>query len=77
MIKKRILSELDLGATFFDAKGAYSNDDKKILLCAVKNIYYPKLRDVVKEEDDSAFMIVTSSKEIYGEGYKNHNDEEL
>ena len=77
VIKKRILSELDLGATFLDAKGAYSNDDKKILLCAVKNIYYPKLRDVVKEEDDSAFMIVTSSKEIYGEGYKNHNDEEL
>ena len=76
-IKDRVLTELDLGATFMDAKGAYSSEDKKVLLCAVKNIYYPRLRDVVAEEDDRAFTIVTSAKEIYGEGYKNHNDEEI
>ncbi|MBE7088097.1 MAG: YitT family protein [Clostridiales bacterium] len=76
-LKTRIINELDLGATFLDAKGAYSGEDKTIFLCAVKNIYYPKLRDVVYEEDDHAFLIVTSAKEIFGEGYKSHKDEEL
>ena len=76
-LKYRITKELDLGATFLNAKGAYSGEDKTVFLCAVKNIYYPKLRDVVYEEDDHAFLIVTSAKEIFGEGYKDHNEQEL
>lgn len=73
----KILKELDLGATFVDGKGAYTGNDKRIILCAVKNIMYPRLRDIVKEADANAFTIVTSAKEIYGEGYKNPHDDEL
>lgn len=46
-------------------------------MCAVKNYLFPKLKDIVKDIDPTAFMIVSSAKEIYGEGYKNHFDEEL
>ena len=73
----KILKELDLGATFVDGKGAYTGNDKRIILCAVKNIMYPRLRDIVKEADANAFTIVTSAKEIYGEGYKNPHDDDL
>ena len=38
---------------------------------------YPKLRDYIHEIDPRAFTIVTSAKEIYGEGYKDHEDGEL
>lgn len=76
-ISERVLSEVNTGATFIEAKGAYSGDDKRILLCVVKPILYPRLRDVVKEEDKHAFMIVASAKEIYGQGYKNQDDAEL
>lgn len=72
-----ILKELDVGATFVDGKGAYTGNDKRIILCAVKNTMYPRLRDIVKEADANAFTIVTSAKEIYGEGYKNPHDDEL
>lgn len=51
--------------------------DRQIVMCAIKNFLYPKLHDAVKETDPDAFMIVSSAKEIYGEGYKNHNDDEL
>ncbi|MDE7380463.1 MAG: DUF2179 domain-containing protein, partial [Clostridia bacterium] len=34
----------------------------------------PRLRDVVHEEDKKAFMIISSAKEIYGEGYQNPED---
>lgn len=74
VICDRILHEVDSGATFIDAKGAYSGQDKKILLCAIKPFLYPKLRDVVHEEDKNAFIIVSSAKEIYGTGYQNPDD---
>lgn len=74
---KRILNELDIGATVLTGKGAYTGNDKVILMCVTKDITYPRLRDVIKEEDASAFTIVTSAKEIYGEGYKGHTDEEM
>ncbi len=73
----RILKELDVGATFVDGEGAYTGDDKRIIMCAIKNFLYPKLRDIVSAVDANAFMIVSSAKEVYGEGYKNHLDDEL
>jgi uncharacterized membrane-anchored protein YitT (DUF2179 family) len=75
IIKTRILSEVDTGATLVDAEGGYTGEKRKILMCVVKPFLYPKLRDVVYEEDKKAFLIVSSAKEIYGEGYQNPNDE--
>lgn len=77
IMRERILKDLDIGATFVDGDGAYSGNEKRIILCAIKNFIYPKLRDVVKEADPTAFTIVTSAKEIYGEGYKDPHDDEL
>lgn len=77
LICDKILKDLDIGATYVDGEGAYTGNDKRIIMCAVKNYLYPKLRDIVKEIDPHAFMIVSSAKEIYGEGYKDHFDEEL
>ncbi len=76
-ISGKILKELDVGATFVDGEGAYTGKDKRIILCAIKSFLYPKLRDVVREADPKAFTIVTSAKEIYGEGYKDPHDEDL
>lgn len=76
-IVNRILKEVDTGATMLDAKGAYTQADKVMLMCVVKPFLYPRLRDVVHEEDKKAFMIVSSAKEIYGEGYQNPEDAEL
>ena len=76
-ITQKLLSEVDTGATIVDAQGAYTKEDKVMLLCVVKSFMYPRLRDVVKQEDKNAFMIVSSAKEIYGQGYKDQNEEEV
>ncbi|MDE7395433.1 MAG: YitT family protein [Clostridiales bacterium] len=77
LICEKLLHELDLGATYLDGEGAYSGDKRRIIMCVAKSMTYPRLRDVVKEIDPHAFMIVSSAKEIYGEGYKDHNTEEI
>ncbi|MGN0824160.1 MAG: YitT family protein [Candidatus Coproplasma sp.] len=76
-ITERLLKEVDTGATLIDAKGAYTREDKVMLMCVVKSFMCPRLRDVVKEEDKNAFMIISSAKEIYGKGYLDQNAEEL
>ena len=76
-ICERVLKEVDTGLTILDARGAYTREDKIMLMCVVKPFLFPRLRDVVREEDKKAFMIVSSAKEIYGEGYKSQDDAEL
>lgn len=73
----RILKEVDTGATVVDAKGAYTDSERVMIMCVVKPFLYPMLRDVVHQEDKKAFMIISSAKEIYGEGYQNPEDAEL
>lgn len=69
-ISKRIIKELDISATFINGVGAYSGQEKKVIMCVIKKQLFPKLKDVVAEEDDRAFFIVSSATEIFGEGYK-------
>lgn len=76
-ICEHILKDLDITATIIDGKGAYTKADKVVIMCVVKSFLYPKLRDIIKEIDPSAFTVVTSAKEIYGEGYKPHDADEL
>ncbi|MDE6667884.1 MAG: YitT family protein [Clostridia bacterium] len=77
LICEKLLKELDVGATYVDGEGAYTGENRRIIMCAAKNFMYPKIRDIVKDIDPHAFMIVSSAKEIYGEGYKDHFDDEL
>lgn len=77
LICEKILKELDISATYIDGEGAYTGNEKRIVMCAIKKMQYPKLCDFIHEIDPRAFTIVTSAKEIYGEGYKNHKDDEL
>lgn len=72
-----LLKDLDVGATIIDGKGAYSGSERTIIMCAVKNYVYPRIRDVVKKYDSSAFTIVSSALEIYGEGYLPQDAAEL
>jgi uncharacterized membrane-anchored protein YitT (DUF2179 family) len=58
-------------------EGAYTGKNKKVLMCVLHDHQYPMLRDIVKQEDKHAFLIVTKATEIYGEGYKNPYADEL
>lgn len=76
-VKQRLFGELDLTATIIPAKGAYTNAPKEMLMIVTRKQVYPKLEEVVKDEDSSAFMIVSSASEIFGEGYKDITQNKL
>lgn len=71
-ITKRLMTELDAGATLLDGHGAYSGNDKTVVLCVVKKALIARALKIIKAEDDQSFAIVTTANEVFGEGYKLH-----
>ena len=76
-ITDELLVKVDLGVTLLTGEGAYMQKPKKVIFCAAKKHTFPKVRDVVKAADPSAFMIISSATEIFGKGYKDQFNEDL
>mgnify|MGYP003323181421 CR=1 FL=1 len=76
-IAKRLMKEVDVGATFFHGNGAYSGRDYEVLMVVMRAKLLPQARDVVKQVDDGAFMIVTNATSVFGEGFKEYDSEEV
>lgn len=69
-IANRLLEELEIGVTYLQGQGAYTRDNKKVILCAMQKRLLPRVQEIAMEEDPCAFLIVTSASEIFGEGFK-------
>ena len=68
-----IMNEVHRGATIYDAKGAFSDDEKKIVLTAVNRRQSVALRRFIKTVDPKAFMLITNTSEIIGKGFRGVN----
>ena len=76
-ISERINKELHSGVTYLQGKGAYTENDRQILMCAMRKQQLPGAKTIVLQEDPAAFMIVTSASQVLGKGYKSLDEEEL
>lgn len=77
VITERILKELDIGVTYLTGTGAYKKEKKQVIFCVVRKQLAYKVEEIVKQEDSTAFMIISNATEIYGEGYKSYFGEKL
>lgn len=58
------------GSTFLKAQGSYSGDEKDVVMCACNNKQMFAIRNMVRQIDDKAFIIIMESNEVLGEGFK-------
>ncbi|MBQ3934944.1 MAG: YitT family protein [Clostridia bacterium] len=65
-----ILKNLDRGATIVKGTGAFTGEGKTILNTVVQRSESYKLQKAIKEIDKSAFIIITTSSEIIGSGFR-------
>lgn len=65
-IKNFIIENLNHGVTEINAKGAYTNERKKVLLCAIPTREYFLATEGIKKLDPEAFVIVIDTYEIKG-----------
>lgn len=76
-ITARLLEELDVGATLLSGQGAFSRSDKIVVMCVVKKWMLSRVLKIIKAVDDKSFSIVSTANEVFGEGYKPHDGEQI
>ncbi|MCD6238195.1 MAG: YitT family protein [Thermotogae bacterium] len=69
-ISKMILKDLRRGVTQLEAIGSYTGKERPILMTIVRRRELMKLHRKIKDIDPSAFVIVSSVDEVFGEGFK-------
>lgn len=70
-ISEFIIKSLHHGVTVTSAVGEYTKDEKTMIHTVCKRIEAIKLRSTIKQIDPHAFIIVTTSSEIIGRGFRN------
>lgn len=68
-IAAAITQGLSRGVTILPGRGAFSGEEKKVLLCAFKKHQIMDLKSTVKEIDPNAFLIVSEAYEVLGVGF--------
>ena len=64
-----ITHDLMRSATVVEAQGAFSGKDKYIILTALNRPQAVKLRNFIKENEPTAFILISNTSEIIGKGF--------
>ena len=64
---------MDRGATILHGEGAYSGDEKNVLMVAFKQKEIVPLKEKVNEIDPHAFLIVCDAHDVLGEGFRTYS----
>ena len=72
-IEQFITTELHRGATRLQGEGVYTHEGRTVLLTVVSRHEAVLLRNYTHEQDPAAFVIITSSTEIIGKGFRGVN----
>lgn len=74
LIKDFIINVLDKGATIYEARGAYTNEEKEIIRTIITKRDFFKLREYINSVDKNAFITVNSIYQTFGLGFLDINE---
>lgn len=75
-LRHAITERLGRGATMLQAHGAWSGREEQVILCVVKPPQIGKLRKMVREIDEHAFLVVSDARSVYGQGFESILEED-
>lgn len=64
-----IINKVGRGATIINGIGAYTRTPRQIVMVAVNLLQVNKLKEVIQEADEHAFILITDAQEVIGEGF--------
>lgn len=72
------LMDMGLGATILDGHGAYTGQNKRVLMCAARPGKIGNIKAAVSKADpEKAFIIVCDAREVFGEGFGEYGSDSL
>lgn len=63
-VRNYIVNNLSHTVTIVNARGGYTNKRKKMLMCVIPTIYYAMMKEVIKEIDNKAFILIADTYSI-------------
>ena len=76
-VSDAVLHELDRGVTILKGEGAWSGEERQVLMCAFKQRQIVTLKQIVQQSDPDAFMIFCNAHEVLGLGFRRYQQNEL
>ena len=62
---------LHRGVTLLHAEGAYTHEEKQVIMCVIKRPQIAEIRRLVRMLDPNAFLVVSDAKNVFGNGFEN------
>ncbi|MGE8206428.1 YitT family protein [Heyndrickxia sp. NPDC080065] len=69
-IGEAILARLGRGVTYLKGEGAFTGDEKKVIYCIITRLEEAKLKSIIEEFDENAFLAVGNISEVRGGRFK-------
>jgi uncharacterized membrane-anchored protein YitT (DUF2179 family) len=69
-VKRAILDQIDRGLTKLKAYGGYTDQERNTIMVVVDQSEFTGLKQVVRNIDPNAFVIVVDASEVLGQGFK-------
>ena len=69
LIADHIIEVLGRGATILKAQGWYTKNEKNVIMILIGQKELPALTAAIKEIDPRAFMSISPTNNVYGEGF--------
>jgi uncharacterized membrane-anchored protein YitT (DUF2179 family) len=69
-VKRAILEQIDRGLTKLKAYGGYTDQERNTIMVVVDQSEFTGLKQVVRNIDPNAFVIVVDASEVLGQGFK-------
>jgi len=76
-VSRAIVEDMDRGVTILKGQGGYSGAEKKVLMCAFKQRQIVTLKELIRQVDPAAFLIVCDAHEVLGEGFRHYHQNDL
>lgn len=69
-ISEILMARLGRGVTLLQGKGGYTGDSKSVLYCVVTRLEIAKMKSIINEIDENAFVTISSVHEVMGGRFK-------
>ena len=69
-VSRALNTFMDRGTTVVPAQGGYTNDEKQIIITVTRRNVLAQTLRLIRQTDSGAFIFVTDSTEVHGEGFK-------
>ncbi|WP_419955011.1 YitT family protein [Neobacillus niacini] len=70
LVLRSVTNKMSRGITVLEGRGGYTGDDKEVLYIVISRQEVVRLKNMISEIDENAYVTVHQVQEVIGKGYK-------